>query len=153
MIGSARVEPLAHGTVDRIAQGVLSVSTRGQAMTDVTAPIVRWVREQQMATGMFTAFVQHTTASLMIQENADDRVQDDLVSALDRLAPVDAPYTHADEGPDDMPGHIKAMVCGPSVTVPCVNGTLALGTWQAIYLVEHRDRPRTRTLLITLLGR
>ncbi|MEM8552146.1 MAG: secondary thiamine-phosphate synthase enzyme YjbQ [Pseudomonadota bacterium] len=127
--------------------------TRGQRCYDITAPVAEWVRREELSDGLLCAFVTHTTASLTIQENADARVQDDLVSALDRLAPPDAPYTHNDEGPDDMPGHIKAMMCGANVALPCAAGRLALGVWQALYLLEHRNRARTRTVHLTFVGR
>ena len=97
-------------------------------------------------------FLRHTSASLTIQENADPDVQTDLVSALDRLAPEDAPWVHDVEGPDDMPAHVKAMLTGVSLNVPVLQGRLALGTWQGIYLVEHRRRPHSREVVFQFIG-
>ena len=97
-------------------------------------------------------FLRHTSASLTIQENADPDVQTDLVSALDRLAPEDAPWIHDVEGPDDMPAHVKTMLTGVSLNVPVTGGMLALGTWQGIYLVEHRRRPHSREIVLQFIG-
>lgn len=102
--------------------------------------------------GLLTLFVRHTSASLTIQENASPEVRDDLVDALDRLAPRDAGWRHDDEGSDDMPAHVKSVLTGVSVAVPVIGGRLALGTWQAIYLVEHRDRPHRRSLVAHFIG-
>jgi len=100
-----------------------------------------------------TLFIRHTSASLTIQENADPSVLDDLATALDRLAPANAGWTHDAEGPDDMPGHIKAMLTSTSLTVPVVAGRLALGTWQAIYLVEYRSAAHRREIVLQFCGR
>ena len=97
-------------------------------------------------------FLRHTSASLTIQENADPDVQTDLVSALDRLAPQDAPWIHDVEGPDDMPAHVKAMLTGVSLQVPVTQGKLALGTWQGIYLIEHRRAPHSREIVLQFTG-
>ena len=102
--------------------------------------------------GALLIFLRHTSASLTIQENADPDVQTDLVSALDRLAPEDAPWVHDVEGPDDMPAHVKAMLTGVSLHVPVAGGALALGTWQGIYLVEHRRRPHRREIVLQFIG-
>ncbi|MEM0907955.1 MAG: secondary thiamine-phosphate synthase enzyme YjbQ [Pseudomonadota bacterium] len=145
------VETLSDGPVSRHVRGRLTVATRGQGLTDVTGEIKEWLAAIGAGRGQVCAFVQHTTASLTIQENADPDVRFDLIDALDRLAPTDAPYRHCEEGLDDMPGHIKAMVCGASVTMPC-DGGLSLGTWQSLYLVEHRDRGRVRHILLAYTG-
>jgi secondary thiamine-phosphate synthase enzyme len=97
-------------------------------------------------------YLRHTSASLTIQENADPDVQIDLVTALDRLAPEDAPWVHDVEGPDDMPAHVKAMLSGVSLQVPVVAGKIALGTWQGIFLVEHRRRPHSREIIFQYIG-
>ena len=97
-------------------------------------------------------YLRHTSASLTIQENADPDVQTDLISALDRIAPQDAPWIHDAEGPDDMPAHIKTMLTGVSLHVPVTRGTLALGTWQGIYLVEHRRAPHSREIVLQFIG-
>jgi secondary thiamine-phosphate synthase enzyme len=97
-------------------------------------------------------FCRHTSASLTIQENADPDVRTDLMTALDRLAPRDVPYVHGIEGPDDMPAHIRTMLTDAVLTIPVVDGRLALGTWQGIYLIEHRDRPHRREIVLHLVG-
>ena len=97
-------------------------------------------------------FIRHTSASLVIQENADPDVQVDLVTALDRLAPADAGWVHDAEGPDDMPAHVKSMLNGVSLHIPVINGTMALGTWQGIYVAEHRARPHRREVVLQFLG-
>ncbi|HKH97229.1 MAG TPA: secondary thiamine-phosphate synthase enzyme YjbQ, partial [Beijerinckiaceae bacterium] len=101
---------------------------------------------------LLTVLCRHTSASLTIQENADPDVRTDLMTALDRLAPRDAPYVHGIEGPDDMPAHIRTMLTGASVAVPVLDGRPALGTWQGVYLIEHRDRPHRREILLHLVG-
>lgn len=106
----------------------------------------------QIRIGILQAFIQHTSASLTINENADRDVRVDLESALNTLAPEDFPYTHTLEGPDDMPAHIKASLMGSSVSVPITDGRFRLGTWQGIYLCEHRNRASSRTLILTLCG-
>src|SRR3954469_6400240 len=138
---SLTVETLARGAVDRQAIGRLTVETSGPGFTELTAAVAAWVADAAIRDGLLTAFCRHTSASLTIQENADPDVRTDLMAALDRLAPRNAPYVHATEGPDDMPAHIRTMLTQSSVAVPVVGGRLALGTWQGLYLVEHRDRP------------
>jgi secondary thiamine-phosphate synthase enzyme len=148
----APVETVAAGAATRQALGRLTVETPGAGFTDVTAAVGRWVSESGVGEGLLTVFCRHTSASLAIQENADPDVRADLLAALDRLAPRDAGYSHAAEGPDDMPAHIRALLTGVSVAVPVVGGSLALGVWQGLYLVEHRDRPHARELLLHLIG-
>jgi secondary thiamine-phosphate synthase enzyme len=114
--------------------------------------VARWVAEAGIRAGLLTAFCRHTSASLALQENADPDVQKDLLTALDRLAPRGAGYVHRLEGPDDMPAHIRAMLTGAAVPIPVVEGRLALGTWQGLYLVEHRDRPHRREVLLHVAG-
>ena len=130
----------------------LRARTRGFHL--VTSEILDAVPElASMSTGIATLFMQHTSASLTINENASPDVRRDFESYFDAAVPEDAPYwTHTDEGPDDMPAHIKASVLGPSLSLPIADGRLALGTWQGIYLCEHRDRGGARSLLATLNG-
>jgi|SRR5215207_3238146 len=146
------VETVQTGAVSRQALGRLMVETPGPGFTDITAEAARFVAESGIAHGLLTVFCRHTSASLIIQENADPDVQTDLLTALGRLAPRNAGYVHGTEGPDDMPAHIRAMLTGASLAVPVTDGRLALGTWQGLYLVEHRDRPHRRELVLHLPG-
>ena len=124
----------------------------GGAFTDITAEARRFVAQSGAGDGLLLLYLRHTSASLTIQENADPDVQTDLVTALHRLAPADGPWVHVAEGPDDMPGHIKAMLAGVSLHVPVRGGALALGTWQGIYLAEHRIRPHRREVILQFVG-
>jgi secondary thiamine-phosphate synthase enzyme len=135
-----------------IATATLTVETRGQGFTDLTTEAMRFVAEVGAGDGTLQLFLRHTSASLVIQENADPDVQTDLVTALDRIAPADAGWVHDTEGPDDMPAHVKAMVTGVSLQVPVTHGKLALGTWQGIYLAEHRARPHRREVVLQFIG-
>lgn len=135
-----------------LAQGTLGVATRGPGFTDLTRDVAGWLAGIGAADGVVTLFVRHTSASLLIQENADPDVQLDLVEALRRLAPEASIYRHNSEGPDDMPAHIKAMVMPVSLTIPVARGTMRLGTWQGIYLVEHRTRPHMREIALHYSG-
>ncbi len=132
--------------------GRLLVETRGPGFTELTDAVGGWVAGQRIAAGLLTVFCRHTSASLTIQENADPDVRTDLMTALDGLAPRDAGYVHAIEGPDDMPAHIRSMLTGASVAVPVLDGRLALGTWQGVYLIEHRERPHRREIILHLVG-
>lgn len=134
------------------AAGELRIATRGPGCTEFTADVARWLGEIGAVDGVVHLFLRHTSASLLIQENADPDVQRDLVDALRRLAPEGSQYRHDSEGPDDMPAHIKAMVMPVSMTVPILGGRMRLGTWQGIYLVEHRARPRTREVALHFVG-
>lgn len=137
----------------RQMQTTLTVETRGRGFTDVTADVVRWVAAQGLHAGLLTLFLPHTSASLLIQENADPDVLADLERFFARLAPDDpALYRHTSEGKDDMPAHIRSSLTQTQLAVPVRDGRLALGTWQAVYLVEHRLRPHRRSLLLHLLG-
>ncbi len=146
------VETLSDGAVSRVVSGRLAVPTRGPGFADITREVSGWLREIGASAGLVTLFVRHTTASLVIQENADDDVQADLVDSLVKLAPPNAGYRHNDEGADDMPGHIKSMLCDVSLAIPCANGSMRLGTWQGIYLVEHRAHGRPREVDLTYIG-
>lgn len=136
----------------RQATGIVAVETKGQGFTDVTHEITRWAGEAGMREGLLTLFIRHTSASLLIQENADPAVLDDLRDALDRLAPRDGGWRHDAEGPDDMPAHIRAALTQTHLAIPLIGGRLALGIWQGIYVVEHRDRSHRRELALHLLG-
>jgi secondary thiamine-phosphate synthase enzyme len=135
-----------------IATATLSIDTSGQGFTDITPEAIRFVTEAGAGDGTLQLFLRHTSASLVIQENADPDVQTDLVTALDRIAPADAGWVHDTEGPDDMPAHVKAMVNGVSLQVPVTDGRLALGTWQGLYLAEHRVRPHRREVVLQFIG-
>jgi secondary thiamine-phosphate synthase enzyme len=135
-----------------IASATLHVDTPGVGFTDITENAARFVAQAGAGDGALVVYLRHTSASLTIQENADPDVQADLVAALDRLAPEHAPWVHDAEGPDDMPAHVKAMLNGVSLQVPVVAGELALGTWQGIYLVEHRRRPHSREVIFQFIG-
>jgi secondary thiamine-phosphate synthase enzyme len=137
----------------RQASHRLRVPTRGQGLYEITAPIEAWVAGQQMRTGLLTVFVQHTSASLVVQENADPDVVRDLQDFFARLAPEDDPaYRHTIEGSDDMPAHIRAALTLTQLSVPLLEGRLALGTWQGIYLFEHRSSSHSRSVVLHLLG-
>ncbi len=130
--------------------GRLAVETRGRGFQDITGAVRRWLAERQATDGLLTLFLRHTSASLTIQENADPDVRADLLDALDRLAPKAVGYRHGSEGPDDMPAHIKAAVMPVSLQIPVAGGRMVLGTWQGIYLVEHRASPRRREVVAYL---
>jgi secondary thiamine-phosphate synthase enzyme len=135
-----------------IATAELTVETPGEGFTAITPEVVRFVEQCGARDGALFAYLRHTSASLTIQENADPDVQADLVAALRRLAPEDAPWVHTVEGPDDMPAHVKGMLTGVSLHIPVRNGAPALGIWQGIYLVEHRSRPHRRTVILQFIG-
>ena len=148
----ARLSDLRSSAVETIASATLAIETRGVGFTDITREVASFLREAAAADGVLLAFIRHTSASLTIQENADPDVRTDLVTALERLAPASAPWVHDTEGPDDMPAHVKTMLTDVSLHVPVVAGALALGTWQGIYLVEHRTRPHHREVLLQFVG-
>ena len=134
------------------AHGRLTVETRGQGFFDISDATIRWLASVGAGDGLLTVFVRHTSASLVIQENADPDVRIDLAESLDRLAPHDAGYAHTVEGPDDMPAHIKAMLTATSLAIPVLAGRPVLGTWQALYLAEHRARPQRREIALHFFG-
>jgi secondary thiamine-phosphate synthase enzyme len=135
-----------------IVSSILTVQTSGSGFVDLTGEIAGFVRDARARQGVVTLFIRHTSASLTIQENADPSVLVDLGTALKRLAPDDAGWIHHTEGPDDMPAHIKTMLTETSLQVPVLNGALALGTWQAVYLIEHRSRPHRREVVLQFVG-
>jgi secondary thiamine-phosphate synthase enzyme len=134
-------------------QKKISLGARPRGCHLVTRDVVDQLPElAQFRVGILHVFIQHTSASITINENADDDVRRDLESSLNSLAPEDFPYVHTIEGPDDMPAHVKASLIGSSVTIPVANGKLMLGTWQGIYLCEHRNRASSRSLVLTVWG-
>ena len=131
----------------------LTVSTRGKGLYDFTSEVAAWVHGQAMRTGLLTVFLRHTSASLTIQENADPDVIEDLNDFFGRLVSEDSRlYRHTSEGPDDMPAHIRAALTMTQLSIPLVDGRLGLGTWQGIYVFEHRARPHRRNVLLHLIG-
>jgi secondary thiamine-phosphate synthase enzyme len=135
-----------------IISSLLTVQTSGPGFVDLTAEITKFADDAGAREGTVTLFVRHTSASLSIQENADPTVLDDLMTALGRLAPEHAGWRHDAEGPDDMPAHIKTLLTATSLQIPVLRGELALGTWQAIYLIEHRTRPHRREIVLQFIG-
>ena len=131
---------------------MLTVQTPGAGFIDLTCEIAKFLGETGAREGALTVFIRHTSASLTIQENADPSVLVDLMTILDRLAPQDFRWTHDTEGPDDMPAHVRTMLTATSLHVPVLSGEMALGTWQAIYLIEHRRRPHRREVVLQFVG-
>jgi len=137
----------------RQAHTTVAVDTRGRGLTEITRRIADWVGAGGMTDGLLTVFVRHTSASLLIQENADPGVQRDLERFFSRLAPDgDRLFEHDAEGPDDMPAHVRSALTATQLSVPLIDGRLALGTWQGIYLYEHRLRGHRRQVVLHLIG-
>lgn len=137
----------------KVHQDTLEIRTRGRGLYDLSKDVQKVVGEAGVATGLCTVFVQHTSASLVIQENADPAVRRDMEKWIERIAPEDPKaYEHDDEGPDDMPGHLRASITKTSEVMPVSKGRLALGTWQALYLWEHRRSPHTRSIVVHIQG-
>lgn len=147
-----KLSAIAEAPAQTVATATLRVDTPGPGFSEITADAKAFIAQVSARDGVLLVFLRHTSASLTIQENADPDVQTDLTAALDRLAPEDAPWVHDAEGPDDMPAHVKAMLNGISLHVPVIGGALALGTWQGIYLVEHRRRPHAREVVFQFIG-
>jgi secondary thiamine-phosphate synthase enzyme len=147
-----RLSAITEVTPQLIATATLYVDTSGVGFTEVTGDAINFIAQIGAGEGALLVYLRHTSASLTIQENADPGVQHDLIGALDRLAPEDAPWVHDVEGPDDMPAHVKAMLTGISLHVPVRNGALALGTWQGVYVVEHRTRAHRRDIVLQFVG-
>jgi len=137
---------------ESVHQKTLDIRTRGRGLYDVTSAVAAVASGANVTVGLCALFLQHTSASLVVQENADPAVLRDLDRWMSRVAPDGAGYEHDAEGPDDMPAHIRAAITSTSLTIPITAGKLALGTWQAIYVWEHRTSPHTRRLVVTLLG-
>ena len=136
----------------RQALGTMQVDTRRQGLLEVTDRIHKWIGAQGVGDGLLTIFCRHTSASLVIQENAAPAVRRDMEAYFHRLAPETAAYEHDYEGPDDMPAHLRTALTGVHLSIPVIRGALTLGTWQGIYLFEHRTSPHRRTLALHLIG-
>jgi secondary thiamine-phosphate synthase enzyme len=135
-----------------ITRAALRIDTNGPGVTEITSDAAEFLRKSGAGDGVLLVFLRHTSASLTIQENADPDVHRDLVTALARLAPENAGWVHDSEGPDDMPAHVKAMLTGVSLHIPVEAGRMALGTWQGLYLIEHRRRPHAREVVFQFFG-
>jgi secondary thiamine-phosphate synthase enzyme len=144
--------PPSTANANTVVSSLLTVQTSGSGFVDLTAEIAKFIRDARAKEGAVTLFIRHTSASLTIQESADPSVLDDLMTALRRLAPDDAGWSHDTEGPDDMPAHVKTMLTSVSLHIPVLKGELALGTWQAIYLIEHRARAHRREIVLQFAG-
>lgn len=149
---TVRLSAISSTAPQLIATATLTVETAGPGFSEITAEAARFIQLAGAGEGALLLYLRHTSASLVIQENADPDVQADLISALDRLAPEDAGWVNDAEGPDDMPAHVKAMLNGVSLHIPVRGGSLALGTWQGIYLAEHRAKPHRREVVLQFLG-
>lgn len=136
----------------RQAQHILTIATRGKGLVEFTAEVRDWAARQTMNSGLLTLFCRHTSASLLIQENADPDVRTDMQNFYDDLVPEAGDYVHTTEGPDDMPAHIRASLTQTQLSIPLAQGQLVLGTWQGIYLFEHRTRPHRREIVLHLVG-
>ena len=136
----------------RQATTILTIDTTRQGLVDVTRQITGWTRDQRFSEGLLTIFCRHTSASLLIQENAAPEVRTDLETYFARIAPESHDYEHDDEGPDDMPAHLRTALTQVQLSIPLFDARLALGTWQGIYLFEHRRHPHRRTLALHLIG-
>jgi secondary thiamine-phosphate synthase enzyme len=130
----------------------LTVATRGKGFSEITRDLGRWLESISAGSGLLTVFVRHTSASLTIQENADPNVRIDLLDTLERLAPEGRDYAHEEEGPDDMPSHIKAMLTAVNLSIPIRDGRMVLGTWQGVFLIEHRTAPHRRNIALNFIG-
>jgi len=148
----SKLSAVSVARVETIATAVLSVETAGEGFFEITRDVARFLDTVKARDGAVLIYLQHTSASLVIQENADADVRTDLVTALRRLAPAHAGWVHEVEGPDDMPAHIKSMINGVSLNVPVIGGALNLGTWQGIYVAEHRQRPHRREVTLQFIG-
>jgi secondary thiamine-phosphate synthase enzyme len=149
---AGRLSAIKTITPELIASAELVVETRGEGFTEITREAARFVEHCGGRDGALLVYLRHTSASLTIQENADPDVQTDLTSALQTLAPENAGWVHTVEGPDDMPAHVKGMLTGVSLHIPVRSGALALGTWQGLYLVEHRSRLHRREVVLQFVG-
>ena len=143
---------LSVSNANMIASSLLTVQTSGRGFVNLTAEIAKFAKDVGAIEGQVTLFIRHTSASLTIQENADPSVLKDLTTALGRLAPENAGWSHDSEGPDDMPAHVKTMLTATSLQIPLIQSKLMLGTWQAIYLIEHRRRADAREVVVQFVG-
>lgn len=144
--------PIVSTPINIVATTTLTLSTRGEGFTNFTREVRQFLEQTGGHSGSIHLFIRHTSASLTVQENADPDVLVDLMTALKRLAPDNAGWIHATEGPDDMPAHIKTMLTSCSLQIPVIGGAMALGTWQGIYLIEHRTRPHRREVVMQFIG-
>ncbi len=149
---TTRLSAVTRTAPEVIAAATLTVETTGEGFFEITREAADFVAQAGAGAGLLLLFMRHTSASLTIQENADPDVRTDLGTALRNLAPEEAPWVHDTEGPDDMPAHVKAMLTGVSLHIPVKAGALALGTWQGIYVAEHRRRPHRREIVLQFLG-
>jgi secondary thiamine-phosphate synthase enzyme len=147
-----RLSPAKTTAADVVVTATLTLETRQEGFSEITADLARFLAEIQADDGALLLYLRHTSASLVIQENADPDVRTDLTTALRRLAPADAGWVHATEGADDMPAHVKTMLTGVSLHVPVTAGKLELGTWQGVYLAEHRAQPHRREVTLQFIG-
>lgn len=148
----SKLSAIRNAKADSIATARLSVETSGEGFFEITAEVTRFIKQIGARDGAVLIYLRHTSASLVIQENADPDVRADLITALRRLAPANAGWVHDVEGPDDMPAHVKSMLNGVSLQVPVSGGHLALGTWQGIYVAEHRTTPHRREVVLQFCG-
>ncbi len=153
---ASRPQTAPHGeagatSITQASHGI-AVATRGQGFYEITGDLAAWLATIRARDGLLTVFIAHTSASLTIQENADPAVRQDLLDALARFAPEEGIYAHAQEGPDDMPAHIKSMLTSVSLSIPVVSGRPALGTWQGVFVIEHRRMPHRRRVLLSYIG-
>ena len=136
----------------KLAATTLTIRTAGRGFTEITGELARFVAASGIADGLLSLLCRHTSASLLIQENAAPAVRADLAAWFDRLAPEGAPYAHDDEGPDDMPAHLRTALTGVTLAIPVMAGRMRLGTWQGVYLAEHRTAPHRREVAVHLIG-
>lgn len=136
----------------RQSQHTLTVESRGKGLIEITREVKAWAEKQGIETGLLTLYCRHTSASLLIQENADPDVQRDLQNYFEDIAPETRNYIHDTEGPDDMPAHIRAALTAASLSIPLAQGALLLGVWQGIFLFEHRSAPHRREVVLHLIG-
>jgi len=147
-----RLDAVHQTRAEIVATARLAVETPGRGFVEITRDVETFIGQVAAHEGIVWLYLRHTSASLVIQENADPDVQADLTTALDRLVPERGDFTHDSEGPDDMPAHVKAMLTGVSLHVPVIDGSLALGSWQGIYVAEHRARPHRRDVVLQFIG-
>ncbi len=148
----SRLSSVRTARVETTATAVLTVATSGEGFFEITRDVAQFIGQIKARDGTVLLYLKHTSASLIVQENADPDVRTDLVTALERLAPANGGWVHEVEGPDDMPAHIKSMLNGVSLQIPVADGELMLGTWQGIYVAEHRARPHRREIVLQFLG-
>ena len=149
---TVRLSEVKSASPQVVATATLTVDTAGEGLTEITDHVRRFLDQCGAGEGVLFVYLRHTSASLIIQENADPDVRTDLITALRRLAPENAGWVHDTEGSDDMPAHVRAMITGISLHVPVAAGEPTLGTWQGIYLVEHRRQPHRREVILQFLG-